>query len=171
MKNIKGIFFCLPLLLVLLVACENDTDDAASKQYKINFVAAKTNTELEKLRMDPNTNLIRTAADLRRIVRDYNTPLSLLDQSELEKFQASVVFRKDIGVVGLNYTVLQENLTSDQVSNVLLLFGLDVVDGFWGVSSASRSALDVPSEDYKGYECTAKGTCFTNEKAICLSGC
>ncbi len=51
------------------------SDNKISNQYKINFIAAKTSAELEKLRKDPSNNLIRTTSDLSKIVTEYNTPI------------------------------------------------------------------------------------------------
>ncbi len=181
--------FTITLAIISFSSCKdnvlNDTLES-KKNFKANYSLAKTGAELITLRSNVSANLVKTKADLDRILADYNTPLNKLSDVALENFKNEMVFRDDVGVVGFNYSILAEQLNENEFAEVLALFGLDAKKGFWGFSkdkeivqklSASGDPNDNedngPEEptDYKGYKCTSPHNCEEMSRYICLTGC
>jgi len=150
---------------------EEVTGQQAGK-YEINFIPAKTNTELEALRKDPNANLVRTLAQFDALVADRLTPLSKLPAGVVADFRNHIVFRDGVGVVGFKYGEIEEMLSTSELHEVMALFGLDTQNGFWGISGGSPAGrTNFAEQDYPGYYCFRVGTCMYDNKSICLSAC
>jgi len=161
----------------------------------INFTPAKTSAELMALRTQKSANLIRTLEDFDKVAASKTTPLSQLSAKQLGDFRKSLLVKDGIGVVSLYYGDLKESLSYDDFSTVLALFGLDVKQGYWGLSNDpdiqskfvtgnlktnSNNAVGddgsnavAPVEDHSGYLCSTVlvHTCKKAASSICLSGC
>lgn len=154
--------------------CQQQEEAVTAQQsgkYELNFTPAKTNSELEALRKDPNANLIRTLAQFDALVADRLTPLSKLPSETLEEFRTNIVVREGIGVVSLKFGDVKKRLSPAEFNEVMALFGIDTENGFWGAASSNSARRSNTAEDYHGYSCREKGTCETFVNAICLSGC
>jgi hypothetical protein len=146
-KTLKTViaFFCGTV--ILLTACKkNNSESAISsanlqsntisalKKYVPNFTLAKTNSELKQVQNDPNSNIIRSLSQFDKIAAEYNTPLSKLSLTQLQQFRTDLTVRESIAVVGINTEAIAKYLSYDDFAEVLTMFGLDVKQGFWGLS-------------------------------------
>lgn len=141
---------------------------------------------------------IKSAADLKNyIIMTPNrvSALRYLPAQAKETFLGSLTFNEK-GLTGFNYKVLQDNLTPNQTSQVLALFGQQhLTDMTYGKTAPiSPNTLDpllpllkqenlkngilTPSggrgeltPDYGEYYCAAKATCRKEVGAICTSNC
>lgn len=186
------------LLLSNFSSCKKDHSAAAPKPYVINFVPAKTPNELQELKADKNANLIRSLADFDAVVAAGNTPFSKLAQSDLQALRSSIVVREGQGVVSLIYGDLAEKMSYDDFATAFSAFGLDIKEGFWGLSKdpqiiAAMSVtapvkindIDEPGyddgeggdvdasagKDYFNYYCAGIRSCKKNRNSWCMSGC
>nr|WP_294943427.1 hypothetical protein [uncultured Mucilaginibacter sp.] len=182
-------------LAVLFVSCQKENSSNGLKTIDdkpaINFTPAKTSAELLALRAQKSANLVRTLEDFDKVASSKTTPLRKLSPTQLADFRKSLVVREGVGVVSLYYGDLKETLSYDDFSTVLALFGLDVKEGYWGLSNdpaiqsklvtgnTQINAVDngvnsvAPVEDHSGYLCSALllHTCKKAANSICLSGC
>lgn len=189
--NKNSILLTLTMILgiTFFTACEKEQAFNAPKAKEIvpsiNFTPAKTSAELMALRTDGTANLIRTIGDFDAAVASQATPLSKLSATELAEFKNSLVVRDSIGVVSMHYGVLEQALSYDDFAVAMTLFGLDIKQGYWGLSNdpAIQAKLGLPSlkvnsenavavvKDYIGYYCSLKKTCTQAKDYICMSGC
>nr|WP_294943425.1 hypothetical protein [uncultured Mucilaginibacter sp.] len=186
--------FSLALLIGLFIysSCQKEQSGVNSTDRKLapamNFTPAKTSAELMALRANKDANIIRTVQEFDNTVSLQNTPLAKLSSTQLATFRNSLVVRDGLGVVSLHYGVLKEALTYDDFAVVLGLFGLDVKQGYWGLSNdpAIQAKLSPPTQqtssvsetnavavgkDYEGYYCSLQKTCTKAKDYICMSGC
>mgnify|MGYP000273456514 CR=1 FL=1 len=119
------------------------------------------------------------------------SPLYLLSKYGRSEFLNSIVFREN-GLGGLNMAPLEDELTPGQIYQVLSLFGAqNIIHRFKRAriessldlllltqpkheESLESGPLGLPgenSEDYKGYECSARATCASKLRHICMSSC
>lgn len=163
----------LALIISVTLSCSNSQDSIVESQevassYKVDFVPAKTNGELDALRKQKN-NMIRSKADLDKILADRTSALSSLDPVLLKDFVNGLVFRDGVGVVGIAYNTLKRNIPVDQYNQIMKLFGIDTKAGFWG--GASNNPNLKTAEDYQDFFCQSPGTCYRDTCCICLTGC
>jgi len=186
--------FSLALLICLFVysSCQKEQTNINSADTKLapamNYTPAKTSTELMALRANKSANIIRTVLEFDNILSLHNTPLDKLSNEQLTDFRNSLVVREGVGVVSLHYGVLKEALSYDDFAVVLSLFGLDVKQGFWGLSNdpaiqaklspqgpkiSSNDSVEASAigKDYEGYLCSLQKTCTKSKDYICMSGC
>jgi len=150
----------------------------SSTMSSINFVPAKTGTELVAIRNNPHANVVRTLSQFDNIVALKETPLNSLPKEVVDEFRSQIVVREGVGIVGLKYGTIKKLLSDDDFASVMAAFGVDTKNGFWGFSknesvlkSVRGKRLKVFFEDYKGYMCSSAHNCSLNADYICLTGC
>ena len=172
------------LLLFLSQACQKPSDaEVAPAEYTVNFVAAKTNSELAALMSNPDANVIRNMNQLNALVASGKTPLSKLSEKDLHFFKENLV-PGEKGFGSMHVGVLKTNLSETDYVRVMYLFGLDTKNGFWGNANSSeiskkrfRSSGDedeLPGgdTDYRFRRCDGSHNCIaTTADIICTSNC
>jgi len=112
----------------------------------------------ELMQTDPEeVYFIRSAEDWERFRRNADSqenPLEPLTEEEVEEFTRSLVFRNG-GLAGAKVDVIETRLSYRQYRNLMGAFGMDIV----------------LERDYRGWYCSARGTCRQETLAICTSNC
>lgn len=162
------------LLSVALAFTGCQREEAVTTQqagkYEINFAPAKTNSELKALTNDPNVNMVRTLAQFDAMVADRLTPLSKLPAEVVVDFRDGLVFRNG-GVAGVRFVNIKKMLTPAEFDEVMAVLGLDTKNGFWSGASANSGRRTNVAEDYKGYICYTRHSCYVNSCCVCTSNC
>ena len=190
MKKLFSFFSAAIFLSVsTLSSCQKDgihpeVSTVNSTQYTPNFVLAKTSNELIALRKDPKANILRSLIDYDAVVA--RSPLVKLSKQDREQFRKQLVVRDSVGIVSINYLIIQKQLNKDEFAQVMSMFGLDVKYGYWGFSTDAKimqqlSGIDVttnssndelqPPADHTYYKCVSPHNCKKDIEYICLTGC
>ena len=179
---------CFIALSSAAISCDKQRvlPELAKTSYTPNFVLAKTGNELLKLQEDPKTNLLRTPQDYKALLESGGTPLSKLSKEVQEAFGTGIVYRPGIGVAGVDFSSIKALLTYDEFAQVLATFGMDVKQGYFGLSRdpaiIAQLAMgggtqtgnfqdDQLMTDYEGYKCSGPHTCTAMADVICMSSC
>nr|WP_294943426.1 hypothetical protein [uncultured Mucilaginibacter sp.] len=126
-------------IVFTLASCQKDYSKADLKglasQTSINFIPAKTSAELLSLRNQKSANIIRTLEDFDAAVLSRSTPLSKLSSDQILDFKNSLTIKPGTGIVSLQYSVLKSALSYDDFAGVMVFFGIDIKQGYWGLSN------------------------------------
>jgi hypothetical protein len=188
MKTTPILLTALLTATCLFSSCQKQTAEQpqpTTSKYDLNFVPAKTNNEFKSLSANLQYNIIRTPQELEALISAGKSPLAKLPISVQKEFEESITYRPGTGIAGLSFAALEGQLSYDEFAEVMVSFGIDIKQGYWGLSKdpkimktmGSASAVNTNSfddqfvKDYSGYQCTMPKTCETNSSYICTGNC
>jgi len=121
--------------------------------------AARTVREFKALMgTDPSeVSFIRNIKDweeYRKKSNELGNFLEPLTENEIEEFSKKLVFNKG-GIAGMYVKDIQEKLSYAQYTDLLAVFGMDIVF----------------AKDHEDYYCNSHGNCRTYNGYICTSNC
>ena len=185
--------FGAALFFALSAGCQQDdvrptADSQKLMGYTPNFVLAKTNSELRLLQQDPKTNFVRSGRQLEALIGSKSFPLARLPKAIVERFVSRLNFREGTGATSIEFGEIKAALSYEELAQVLAAFGLDIKQGYWGLSqdpaiirqlqlggniqaNTSSSYIEEPlGEDFKGAKCE-NHSCVYAPDSICLASC
>ena len=170
-KQLTVITILMMTFMTISQSCQNDKE-LTPVEYEINFVPAKTNSELFELSKNPRANIIRDIVQLDYIIANKLSPLSKLSNEDITIFKQNLPKGK-YGFGSIYVGILKKNLSTDDYHKVMAMFGLDTKDGFWGsANNNARTSSDGQGKDYAYRECDGKHNCVSvRQDIICTSNC
>lgn len=186
---LSGIVTVMVLLFTSQACQKADNQAVEPAQYQLNYVPAKTSSELVALSGNPEVNIIRNIGQLDYVLNNKLSPLSKLSEKDLSFFKQNLIPGKN-GFGSIHVGVLKNNLSVGDYEKVMAMFGLDTKDGFWRNANSSNiqnsktgaSRTGAPGDsgdgpvtnvlDHQYYKCDGKHNCErVTQDIICTSNC